>query len=61
MMPCTSKVPGLNWLAATVFRGPAHQVTSAPTAPPQAMAASSSHPVLTASQWRLVTAWVQAK
>src|SRR5580692_7846000 len=61
MMPWTSKLLGLNWLAATAFCGPDHQVTSAPTAPPQASAASSSQPVLTVSQWRLVTAWVQAK
>jgi hypothetical protein len=52
----------LAWKASAVsaLYGPDHQVTTAETAPAKAAAASSSHPVLTASQRRLVMLWVQA-
>src|SRR5580693_8812463 len=52
----------LTWKASAVSAvyGPDHQVTRAETAPARTAAASSSHPVLTASQRRLVTLWVQA-
>src|SRR5580658_1839507 len=52
----------LAWKASALsaLSGPDHQVTTAETAPARAAAASSSHPVMTASQRHLVMLWVQA-
>src|ERR1700722_20107550 len=51
----------MNAVADSALIGPAHQVVSAETAPPQATAASSSQPALAASQRVLVTLCVHAK
>src|ERR1700730_270989 len=59
-MPVMSNLLVLKASAFSAWSGPIHQVTRAETAPARTAAASSSHPVLTASQCRLVTLWVQA-
>src|SRR5580692_1455079 len=60
-MPWVSNWPGVNAVADSALIGPDHQVASADTAPPQATAASSSQPALTASQRVRVTVCVHAK
>ncbi len=59
-MSVTSNLLASKALAYSALSGPDHQVTRAETAPARTAAASSSHPVLTTSQRRLVMLCVQA-
>ena len=59
-MPWMSNWPASKFCCLRAFSGPDHQVTRAATAPPQAAAASSIQPALTASQCLRVTLCIQA-